>query len=259
MSNSDFEELAPFESALFLIEQTEETYLMLDRGDEIERLMQGHEVIKRPVVPTLKSRLILRLNGHVSQRVRYKATQAFSETRSALDYAFNDAASLLGYKKGNPLSFPVARTQEDLEREIGRRCNGVHPALLDFIRNLEPREDGKGQLIWLLSKVAGKGKHRKPVSLRPSVKWMFIEDGVEHTCEGLMPKANQNCEIELGIGDVRDGQGVHVRLELDLDISEFKLSNSLSVPFSSIFEVAKNTVRELQAETERLSRNRELS
>lgn len=251
--NSHFESSAPFENALHSIIEAETKLREVEGGEEIRRLVSGSRTFTRKNHGTKPEDLVIKLSDYVSKETRFLATQAFSDLRNALDYAFNDASVQLGGDLRKQYSFPIAHSPDDLENEIRRRCRGVDDRLLAFVRSLEPFKSGMSELLWLITKLSGKGKHKGPLILKPVVKWMFIEDGIDLSGDRPMPVMNIERELTLASGKVEQGQGVHVEFDLIIDTIELNVDFDGEASFSSFVAKTKDVVLSLKSETERLN------
>jgi hypothetical protein len=102
----------------------------------------------------------LRFTAAPPKSITPVAADAFNNIRHALDQAV--VASALAVDPDadiDQLAFPIGDVETQFEGIVRRKCNRVHPEVVDYIRTLKPYKGGNRELL-ALSKFSGVNKHQ---------------------------------------------------------------------------------------------------
>lgn len=247
----------PFDSSLHRINAAKASIADIESGLQEFRTGNSLDVVQRFDPDVGKNVLYVRFSHHTSTAIRHKASTALADLRSALDDALCEGAMQLGRPNSNGVYFPVCQGANAFEREIKRKCRGVDAALLDFIRALEPYQHGKGEILWAISRFAGKAKHGPVLPLTPSVTKVILPS--KGPFEIFRPTAYPNAtnEIAVATGTSTDpDQKIGVTYDIVINSEQAGFSFNGNAHFSDVIGIIESVVLGLKAETERALRTR---
>lgn len=246
----------PFESSLFRIQSAKADVDDIEARLQGFRTTNGKNIIQRIDPDTGEHVLYVRFSQRVSTQLRRQATNIISEGRHALDDAMSDAAVQLGRSDGKGVYFPTCEGACDLEGEIERKCRKVDPAMLNFVRVLEPYKHGKGELIWAMSKFAGVGKHRSLLPLTPTITKIAIQVGGSLRPLTPAPYPNTDNEFAIAVGSPGSDEKIGIAYDIGVNAKAIGLSFDGNASIRDIVGIAERIVLGLKAETERIIRMR---
>jgi len=100
--------------------------------------------------------------------LKIKARGILGALRSSLDHVTAECVRLAGAKVTRDLQFPIAKTKEQVEKNIDRRCMGVPKEVRNYFLQLEPYEGGNPYL-YDLNKLRNQAEHVQLARFVPSI------------------------------------------------------------------------------------------
>lgn len=209
--NDDY--LEPFESPRLLLDQARRK---IEDFAEQRLLFTGdHEFIEELDYKSREKVVCMRLKRKIPGEIRLIAYGILNDLRHALDQAVGDAALLTGRQDTKGVYFPIGKSPADLENEIKRRCKGVHPDLIRFLKALNVCETGH-PLLYATLALAGPNKHQRIIGVRPD-EMFAVEDlgsrGRVYSAPRWVPAKNHLELIRIG-----DGTNYEFKLHVILGI-----------------------------------------
>ena len=245
--------LAPFESALFLLESAEERMADLDSLLAAFMKENGPNIVIRNDPQSGEYIYSMRFQP-VSWRMRKLAGDIFSDIRHALDHAFSDAALQINPSLPPDIHFPVASSVRHLEDQMKRKCRGVDPAILESCRALEPYQHGKGEFLWVVSRIAGLSKHRNlsRIPLVHDIREIFIPDPQPEGFRVFKRAGASGDELEFARSTADLNRKIAVTTEIVVDTVAALAPLNGKTPVRDIIKMTESVVMRLKSETERI-------
>lgn len=149
----------PFESPKLLLQRAKEHFLDLHQREKAFFETDPYTRFVEPDPDPRYQLYKLRMNGNIPNSYRAVMGDAFNNLRHALDQAVVASARCTGATKFKKIYFPFGDTPKQFEGVIREKCDGVHPDVVDYIRDLKPYRGGN-PLLCLLTRLAGSNKHQ---------------------------------------------------------------------------------------------------
>lgn len=250
--NRPIDDLAPFASAEHLINCAEESLVNFEV--ECANFLKGNnpDVIHEVDKDTSENVYILQFPSTVPLPLRKTATDIVCSLRNALDQAMCDAATEAGTLSTGNVYFPVGQSVRDFEGQIKRKCKGVHPDLVDFCRSLEPYKNGRGEVLWLLSRVAGASKHRRIIHLVQQVHTVAYPTGPTDSTKFTGPMhfhpvwTKQAGRVEFGRGPGAIHGRLRVSTKIVVDTESASASVQDPVSLKELLSICRTSILGLQ-------------
>lgn len=248
------DDLEPFESAFTLIGAAQASTARLESLVHEFRQQNKAEIVQRSDLAAGENIASVAYRERVSPEIRQTASSIVSDLRHALDHAIGDAAVATGPRDSKGVYFPICEAAPDFESEVKRKCREVHPDLIAYTRALQPYKGGESEILWMLSKLAGFGKHRRVLPLVFAVREIWVQAGstLRITYSGHHATANKEIEIARGVSEDAEELGVSYKLIVNPD-AVGRVSSGRETVASDFSDAVRNVVLGLKAETERIA------
>jgi hypothetical protein len=245
----------PFESPKLLLERAQEHLAELQRR---EKVFFGRQPYARIVEPDTDPRYEvhkLRFTAKVPGSYSTVVSDALNNIRHTLDQTVVASARALGATKVGHIYFPVCDVESQLEGAIRKKCEGVHPDVVDFIRKQKPYRGGD-PIIALLSKLAGSNKHQMLAPIGAMSNGIITIPGGWNPADAdnFLPMPHwDGAKNELTLARIRRGYKAPHNLQVRFEIAFNDPDAQIEAPVISFLDIAGLFVSTILANIEMIT------